>query len=182
MVATSVSLLVSIVVNAPLKAVCWSIKNGLRCAFTRSVAGSVCGGIGATAVPSGALASASAFRALASFMRRSREFREGTTERSESIVSNSDYMAGSVNALAQGESLGRIYFTNLPQSSGKVFPKAFEGFGSVGCCRRKTGCEVFVGAFREGCIKGAVEGLSKGSGAESRGRFLGWWTGRRRGS
>jgi hypothetical protein len=61
----------------------------------------VCAGIGATAFPSDVAASASAFRALASFVRRSREFKEGTTERSESIISNSDYMAGSVNALAQ---------------------------------------------------------------------------------
>lgn len=61
----------------------------------------MCGGIGGTAFPSGALASASAFRVLASLIRRSREFKEGTTERSDSIVSNSDYSTGLANTFAQ---------------------------------------------------------------------------------
>lgn len=107
----------------------------------------MCGGIGGIAFPSVALASASAFRALASLIRRSREFKEGTTERSDSIVSNSDYSTGLANTFAQKtceEVKRRNYFANLSQSSSEVFPEAFEGFGSVGGCCRKTGSEVFV--------------------------------------
>jgi hypothetical protein len=54
--------------------------------------------------------------------------------------------------------VGIFYFTNLAQSSSKVFPETFEGFGSIGCCSGETGCKVFVGAFGESRFKSEVEG------------------------